>query len=57
VLKIEDPEPGKGEQTEKSQQLIAPFHFIPVAAVCDRRKYQRMQIKYCSAYWGRDARV
>jgi hypothetical protein len=28
VLKIENTEAGKGEQTEKGQQLIAPFHFL-----------------------------
>jgi hypothetical protein len=28
VLKIENTEPGKDEQTEKGQQLIAPFHFV-----------------------------
>jgi hypothetical protein len=28
VLEIKDTEPGKGEETEKRQQLVAPFHFL-----------------------------
>ena len=28
VLKIENTEPGKSEQTQKGQKLIAPFHFL-----------------------------